>query len=42
MTVRLDLETHRRLRVVLAREGKSLQELFSDYVHRYLEAKEKP
>jgi plasmid stability protein len=38
--MRLDEETWRRLRVVLAREGRSMQWLFSDYVRRYLEAKE--
>jgi predicted HicB family RNase H-like nuclease len=41
ITLRLRPEVHRRLRVVLAREGKSLQWLMSDYVYRYLEAKEK-
>ena len=40
-TLRLDPETHRRLRVVLAREGKTLQQVFEDFVRRYLEAKEK-
>lgn len=39
MSVRLDPETHRRLRIVLAKEEKTLQSLFEDYVKRYLEAK---
>jgi len=40
MTVRLPPEMHTRLKVVLAREGKSLQWLMTDYIKRYVEAKE--
>lgn len=41
MTVRLDEKLWRRLRIILAQEGKSLQDVFGDYVERYVEAKEK-
>ncbi len=40
MTFRLDTETWVRFRTILLREGKSMQDVFSDYVRRYVEAKE--
>jgi len=40
LTVRVEPDLHRRLKVVLAREGKSFQFVFSDYLRRYLEVKE--
>lgn len=41
ITVRLEEHLHTRLKLVQLREGKSIQFLFSDYVKRYVEAKEK-
>lgn len=40
MTFRLDPDTWVRFRTILLREGKSMQEVFEDYVRRYIEAKE--
>jgi len=40
MTLRLDEDVWMRLRVVLLKEGKTLQGVFEDYVKRYVEAKE--
>jgi hypothetical protein len=38
ITLRLDPEKHRRLKVALARRGKSIQMMVEDYVDRWLEA----
>ena len=38
--LRLEPEKHRRLKAVLAREGKSMQWIWDDYVDRYLEKRE--
>ncbi len=40
MTFRLDEETWVRFRQILIRERKSMQNVFEDYVHRYIETKE--
>ncbi len=40
MTFRLDAETWLRFRTILLKERKSMQDVFEDYVKRYIEAKE--
>jgi len=40
-TLRLEPELHRRLKIIMALEGKSIQFLFTGYVERYTEQKKK-
>ncbi len=40
MTFRLDEPTWERFRIILLRERRSMQQVFEDYVRRYIDAKE--